>query len=302
MRNVISRYTLILALVVLCVVLSILSPVFLTLSNWLNIVRQVSINGILAVGTTFVVLGGGIDLSIGSVMALAGVVAATLQKTSLGLALFAALAIGTGFGLTNGLLVTRTRTQPFILTLGMGTFARGLTYVYTDGQPIYGMTPAFRIIGGGYIGVIPLPVVIFAVIVAVSYVVLTQTRFGQHTYATGGNEEAARLSGVRTARVKTILFSINGFLAGLAAIVLTSRLNSGEPVAGLGAELDAVAAVVMGGTSLRGGQGGILGTIIGILLVGVVNNGLNLLNVSPYFQSVVKGLVIIGAVLADTKK
>ncbi len=282
--------------------LSVLSPVFITLGNWMNIIRQVSINGILAVGTTFVVLGGGVDLSIGSVMALAGVVAATLQARSLALALLAPVALGTAFGLTNGLLVTKTRTQPFILTLGMGTFARGLTYVYTDGQPIYGMTPVFRIIGGGYLGFVPLPVVIFTAIVLVSYVVLTQTRFGQHTYATGGNEEAARLSGVRTTRVKTALFGIDGFLAGLAGVVLTSRLNSGEPVAGLGSELDAVAAVVIGGTSLRGGQGSILGTIIGILIVGVVNNGLNLLNVSPYYQSVVKGLIIMGAVLADRKK
>jgi ribose/xylose/arabinose/galactoside ABC-type transport system permease subunit len=210
-----------------------------------------------------------------------------------------ALVIGMGCGLANGLFITLGRIAPFVVTLGMMSIARSLTLIYTKGYPISGFTGPFRFIGGGDIVSIPFPIIVFLLTVVVAWLILTQTRLGRYTYAIGGNEETVKLSGINSDFYKTIVYVISGITAAVSALILTSRLNSAEPVAGQGYELDVIAAVVIGGTSLNGGRGSVWGTLIGALLIGVINNGMNLLGISPYFQLLVKGLIIIGAVLLD---
>ncbi|SMB93474.1 ribose ABC transporter membrane protein [Thermanaeromonas toyohensis ToBE] len=285
----------------LTVILSLLSDRFLTVNNLFNVARQVSVDSIVACGMTFVILTGGIDLSVGSVLALTGSLVAGLmtQGFSISVAIATGLILGMVLGYFNGLIVTRGKVAPFIATLVMMTMARGLTLVYTDGRPITGLPREFLQIGGGYLGPVPLPVIIMLSVFLLSHIVLTQTKFGRYVYAIGSNEEAARFSGIDTSRYKNLVYLISGALAALSGIILTSRLNSAQPTAGLGLELDAIAAVVLGGTSLAGGQGGIPGTLIGALIIGILNNGLNLLNVSSFYQQVVKGAVILLAVLGD---
>jgi ribose transport system permease protein len=296
-----KSYGIILAFLLICVGLSILSPVFFTLNNIINVIRQTSIYGIMAVGMTFVILTGGIDLSVGSVLAVSGAICAGMLKAGnpIILVLLATLGVGVGCGLVTGLFVTKARITPFVVTLGMMSIARGLALIYTRGYPISGFSPTFRLIGGGYILGIPIPIIIFLVVVIIAYIVLMQTKLGRYTYAIGGNEETVRLSGINSDFFKTLVYVISGSTAALSALILTSRLNSAEPVAGTGYELDVIAAVVIGGASLSGGRGSVWGTFIGALLIGVINNGMNLLGISPYFQQVVKGLIIIGAVWLD---
>lgn len=293
-----------LALILLALGLALLSDRFLTVNNLLNVARQVSINAIISVGMTFVILTGGIDLSVGSILALAGSITAGIlaQGSSLATGLIAGLLLGLLLGLINGLLVTKGGIPPFIATMGMMTIARGLTLVYTDGRPITGMDESFRFLGGGYVGGIPFPVILMAVIILLAVFMLKKTTFGRYIYAIGGNEEATRLSGIRTGRVIMGVYALAGLLAGLGGIIMSSRLNSAQPTAGMGFELDAIAAVVLGGTSLSGGVGTIGGTLIGAFIIGVLDNGLNLLNVSSFYQQVVKGVVILLAVLLDRKK
>lgn len=282
--------------------LSILSPYFMTMNNILNIIRQTSIYGIIAVGMTFVILTGGIDLSVGSILALSGAVAAGLMKNQSVAPLVAALAailVGAGIGLINGLLVTIGRIAPFVVTLGMVTIARGLALIYTKGYPISGFGEGFRQLGGGYFLGIPIPVIVFILMVALAWFILNHTRLGRYTYAIGGNEETVKLSGINVKFYKSMVYVIVGIMSSLSALILTARLNSAEAVAGQGYELDVIAAVVIGGTSLSGGRGSIIGTLIGALLIGTINNGMNLLGISPYFQQVVKGGLIIGAVILD---
>lgn len=297
------RFGMAVAFVLLAAALAVLSPHFLTVSNLLNIARQVSINAILAAGMTFVILTGGIDLSVGSVLAFAGAVMAGLLAAGrpLLVCIAAGLVVGALLGLTNGLVVARGRVQPFIATLGMLTIARGATLVYTDGRPITGLPDAFVWLGAGEIGRVPVPVVIMALVFALCHVVLARTVFGRHVYAIGGNEEAARLAGVNVAFSKTLVYVISGVLAAVSAVILTARLNSAQPTAGIAFELDAIAAVVLGGTTLAGGEGRIGGTLLGAFIIGVLNNGLNLLNVSSFYQQVVKGAVILLAVLLDRR-
>lgn len=286
----------------ICIVLSFLSPVFFSVNNIMNIFRQTSIYGILAVGMTFVILTGGIDLSVGSILALSGIVCAGMMKnndTGIFLSALAAIAIGGGLGLVNGLIITIGKITPFVVTLGMMTIARGLTLIYSNGYPISGFSAAFRQLGGGYALGIPIPVIIFLVTVALAWFLLNHTRLGRYTYAIGGNEETVKLSGINVGFYKTMAYVLVGIAAGISALILTSRLNSAEAIAGQGYELDVIAAVVVGGTSLSGGRGSIIGTLIGALLIGVINNGMNLLGISPYFQLVVKGIIIIGAVILD---
>ena len=299
--RILRSYGILIAFVLICIVMTILSPVFLTVTNVLNIIRQSSIYGIMAIGMTFVILTAGIDLSVGSILAIAGAIAAGTVKAGMGMevTIIAALAVGLGCGLVNGLLVTMGRITPFVVTLGMMSVARGLTLIYTQGYPISGFQGAFRFIGGGDLVAIPFPIVLFILTTVVAWLVLTQTRLGRYTYAIGGNEETVKLSGINSDLYKTIVYMICGSTAAISALILTSRLNSAEPVAGTGYELDVIAAVVIGGTSLMGGRGSVWGTLIGALLIGVINNGMNLLGISPYFQLVVKGLIIIGAVLLD---
>lgn len=286
----------------LCLILWILTPHFLTVSNLLNVAQQTSINAIIAVGLTFVIITAGIDLSVGSILAFAGVVLAwSLQVgVPLPLALLLGMVVGTVSGLVNGVLISYGRLPPFISTLGMMSVARGAALLFSDGRPISGFNEGFRFLATGEIFYIPVPVIITGLVYLAAHFVLTRTKFGRYAYAIGGNEEAALLSGVNVKFQKAMVYGLSGLLSGLAAIILTARLNSAQPIAGIMYELDAIAATVIGGTSLMGGRGTIFGTLIGALIIGVLRNGLNLLDVSPYIQQVVIGSVIIGAVLVDT--
>ena len=296
-----QRYGMFAILVLLCLILGLMHERFFTTANLLVVTRQAAINGLLAAGMTLVILTGGIDLSVGSVLALAGAVSAeTLAATGdLTWAILAALAVGTVLGFINGLFVAYPNLPPFIVTLATMAWARGLTLVYTDGRHIPDQDGAYRFIGSGYLGPLPVPVVILLVTYLVLWIFLTRTRWGRLIYAVGGNEQACRLAGIPVPRVKTLVYTASGFFAGLTGLVLTARLVSAQPTAGAGYELDAIAAVILGGTSLAGGRGSILGTLVGALIMGVLDNGLNLMNVSPFYQEVAKGLVILGAVLLD---
>ncbi len=301
-KQLLKNNGILIVFLLICLGLAFLSPYFFTMNNILNIIRQTSIYGIIAVGMTFVILTGGIDLSVGSILALSGAICAGLMKnsgSSVFVASLAAIAVGGGLGLINGLIITIGKIAPFVVTLGMVTIARGLTLIYSKGYPISGFSPDFRQLGGGYILGIPIPVIIFIATVAIAWFILNHTRLGRYTYAIGGNEETVKLSGINVKFYKTMAYVIVGIASGVSALILTSRLNSAEAIAGQGYELDVIAAVVIGGTSLSGGRGTIIGTLIGALLIGVINNGMNLLGISPYFQQVVKGCLIVGAVILD---
>lgn len=293
-------------LILLIVVISIMNSAFLDLSNLLNLLRQVSINGLIAFGMTFVILTGGIDLSVGSILALSSAFTAILITS--GLDPIVALIVGVlgGFllGVFNGVLVTFGSMAPFIATLATMTIFRGLTLVVTDGNPItnLGDSYMFQLFGKGYFFGIPVPAVTMIIVFIILAIILQKTTFGRHTYAIGGNEVASKISGIKVNRVKILIYGISGLMSALAGAILTSRLNSAQPTAGTSYELDAIAAVVLGGTSLTGGKGRIVGTFIGVLIIGVLNNGLNLLGVSSFYQQVVKGIVILIAVLIDRKK
>ncbi|WP_047154655.1 ABC transporter permease subunit [Aneurinibacillus tyrosinisolvens] len=292
-------------LLIITMILAIMSSDFLTLNNILNVLRQVSINALIAFGMTFVILTGGIDLSVGSILALSGALTAGFMAdgTSPVAAIALGLAAGAFMGAINGVLVSKGKVAPFIATLATMTIFRGLALVYTDGRPITGFdSNLFTLMGAGYLFGIPVPVIWMLVFFILLYFVLRKTTFGRQVYAIGGNEEATVLSGIKVDRVKIVIYSITGFLSAMAGIILTSRLNSAQANAGVGYELDAIAAVVLGGTSLSGGRGWIFGTLIGSMIIGVLNNGLNLLEVSSFYQQVVKGTVILLAVLLDRKK
>ncbi|MBI5388689.1 MAG: ABC transporter permease [Verrucomicrobia bacterium] len=298
------RFGLVLVLVVICGMLAVLKPQFLTWPNLINVVRQISINGILAVGVTCVLLTGGVDLSLGSVVALAGVVAAGFahpDQFPLVVPVAAGVLAGTLCGAANGLVITLGRVAPFIVTLGMMTVARGLALVISGGRPVSNLSRPFGWIGGGDVLGIPIPVLILFTVTLVCWVFLANTRLGRYIYAVGGNENAARASGLNVTAIKTLAYTICGAMAGLAGVVLASRITTGQPNAGVAYELDAIAAVVIGGTSLSGGVGGVGGTLLGALLMGVINNGLDLLNVSSYYQQIVKGVIIVGAVWLDRR-
>ncbi len=291
---------------VLCLLMSIFSEQFLTSRNLINVARQISINAIIAVGMTFVILTSGIDLSVGSVMALSG----TMMAASMAdwgwnpvLAILFALLVGSLFGLINGSLISFAKMPPIIVTLAMMEVPRGLALLYTGGYPLSGLPSSFSILGRGYLfNIIPVPVLIMLIVYAIAYLLLNQLPLGRYIYAIGGNEEAVRLSGIKVKKYKIFAYVISGFTAATSGIILTSRLMSGQPMAGIGFELDAIAAVVLGGTDIAGGRGSIIGTIIGALILGVLNNGLNLLGVSPYVQRVFKGLIIVLAIYFSSKK
>lgn len=302
-KETLDKYKSLIGLVLLCVVITFVSPAFMTLSNISNVLTQVSTNAIIAVGMTFVILTGGIDLSVGSTVAISGALAASIIKSTnnIFLAVLAAAIVGIAIGIINGLLISKGKLQAFIVTLATMTIFRGATLVFTSGTPISKLPEKFVEIGNGKLGFIPIPVVITVIVLIISIYILTQTRFGRYLYALGGNEDSARLSGINTTKIKTLVYVISGFASSIAGIIIASRIGSASPNAGTSFELDAIAAVVIGGTSLAGGEGKITGTIIGALIIGVLNNGLNLMNVSPFYQSIVKGLVILIAVLLDKK-
>ncbi|HJF32424.1 MAG TPA: ribose ABC transporter permease [Sporosarcina psychrophila] len=305
-QSVLQKIGPFIGLLLIVIIISIMSPNFLTLNNLLNVLRQVSINALIAFGMTFVILTGGIDLSVGSILALTGAVTAGLMAGGMDplLAMFLGLLLGAVLGAINGVIIAKGKVAPFIATLATMTIYRGLTLVYTEGKPISGLgdSQAFQLLGKGYFFGIPVPVITMAITFGILYFILKKTTFGRRVYAVGGNEEASRLSGISVDRIKIYVYALTGMLAALAALILTSRLNSAQPTAGNMFELDAIAAVVLGGTSLTGGRGWIVGTLIGALIIGVLNNGLNLIGVSSFFQQVVKGAVILVAVLLDRKK
>ncbi|WP_321919986.1 ABC transporter permease [Burkholderia cepacia] len=291
-------------LIVVCIAMMIASPSFLSAANLENVLRQVSINAIIAVGMTCVILTGGIDLSVGSVMALSGTLAAGLMVAGVNAvaALAIGIAVGLGFGFLNGLFVAFAGMPPIIVTLATMGIARGLALIYTGGYPIDGLPDWVAFFGSGKVSGIQAPVLIMLVVYAIAWLLLDRMPFGRYVYAIGGNEQATRLTGVRVARVKLIVYTLAGLTSALAAIVLTGRLMSGQPNAGVGFELDAIAAVVMGGTSISGGRGAILGTLVGALLLGVLNNGLNMIGVNPYVQNVIKGGIILLAIYISRER
>jgi ribose/xylose/arabinose/galactoside ABC-type transport system permease subunit len=288
-------------LIILILFFWILTPHFLTVSNLLNVVQQTSINAIIAVGLTFVIISAGIDLSVGSILAFSGVVLASVLNAGypIPLAITASLFVGLACGCLNGLFIAYGKLPPFISTLGMMSVARGAALMYTNGRPISGFSSEFRFLANGEIFSIPSSIIIMILVYIIAHFVLTKTKFGRYVYAIGGNEEAARLSGINVKINKIIIYGVCGLLSGLAAVVLTARLNSAQPIAGMMYELDAIAAAVIGGTSLVGGEGRVTGTLVGALIMGVLRNGLNLLGVSSFLQQTIIGSVIIIAVLAD---
>jgi ribose transport system permease protein len=300
--NSARQFGTVIGLFVLCLVLWILTPYFLTVSNLLNVAEQTSINALVAVGMTFVILSGGIDLSVGSIVALSGVVLGTALKGGqpIATALILALAVGLICGLINGSLISWGGLPPFIVTLGTMSIARGAALLYTEGRPVSGFDEPFRVLATGRVGFLPAPVIVMAVVYAIAHFVLTRTTFGRYVYAIGGNEEATRLSGVSIRFHKTMIYGVSGLMSATAAVILTARLNSAQPIAGMMYELDAIAATVIGGTSLMGGDGSLGGTLVGALIMGVLRNGLNLLGVSSFLQQIVIGAVIVVAVLLDT--
>jgi ribose transport system permease protein len=285
-------------LIAVCVLMSFATDNFLSFNNAMNVLRQVSIIGIMAVGMTFVILTGGIDLSVGAVMALGGTITAGLMVGGLNptLALLVGVAMGLGFGLFNGTLVAFAGMPSIIVTLATMGIARGFALIYSGGYPISGLPGWISWFGAGHIGDIPVPVVIMFLVYFAAWVALERTPFGRYVYAIGGNEQATRLSGVRVSWIKLAVYGIAGVTTAISAIVLTGRLMSGQPNAGIGFELDAIAAVVLGGTAITGGRGSILGTLIGAMLLGIMNNGLNLMGVDPYVQNVIKGAIILLAI------
>jgi putative xylitol transport system permease protein len=308
-----QRYGIVIALLLACLALSLASNNFLTGRNLLNVLRQTSINGVLAIGMTFVILTRGIDLSVGSVVALSGVVAASFATTSssgfipgapwsAALALGIGIAVGMGCGAVSGVIVSHFKVPAFVATLGMLSAARGLTLLYSGGRPVPGLSTGFRLIGTDSVLGIPVPILVLLAVFAGAWFVLSHTRFGRHVYAVGGNPHAAKVSGLPVKRIRLLVYVISGGLAGLAGMILTARTGSALPQAGGAYELDAIAAVVIGGTSLAGGVGRVTGTLVGALLIGVMNNGLDLMGVESYYQQVIKGFLIVAAVMLDQSR
>jgi len=298
-RSFLQRFGLLMVFLLLGLVLSLLSDRFLQVSNLVNVTRQASINGIVSVGMTMVILTGGIDLSVGSVLALSAVIGADLMKQGMPVfvAVLIALSIGAAMGAINGLMIARWRIPPFIATLGTLTVGRGLTLMYTQGQPVTGLPESFRFLGAGSVGPIPMPIIIAAITFILAYIMLTRTRTGEYIYMLGDNPTAARLAGINTNRTTILVYALAGLCAALAGLVLIARLDSAQPVIGIGYEFNAIAAVVVGGTSFAGGEGTLTGTLLGALLLETLNNGLNLMNVSSLWEQVVKGVVIAAALL-----
>jgi ribose/xylose/arabinose/galactoside ABC-type transport system permease subunit len=308
-----GRFAPVLILLILAAIFTYQEPAFASERNFWFLLRQNFVYGILAVGMTFVILTGGIDLSVGSVVAFAGLVAAAVAKgsnwrdvgnpdpggTAVLMAALAAMAIGAGAGLIHGFAIAKLKVPAFVVTLGGLAAWRGAAQVLSQGQPINKFSDDYRFWGSGFVGPVPVPVIIFAAFVALGYVTLRFTTYGRSIYAVGGNPEAARLSGLNTTGLIMSVYVISGFLAGLCGFLLTSRLGAAEVVAGLGYELIVIAAVVIGGTSLFGGEGSVLGTLVGTLLIGVLNSGLAINNVNPYYQPIIIGVIVVFSVYID---
>ena len=304
-KDLAAKYSLILVVLLLGVILSVTTNTFLTATNLINVLRQVSINGILAIGMTFVILTGGIDLTVGATVALAGIMTAGFlrdQGWNTWGVFFLAVAVGLAVGLINGYFVAFWKAAPFVVTLSTMSIARGITYVYSDARPISPLPQNFLNIGTGNIMEIPTPTVVFILLFIIGYIILKHFSIGRYIYAVGGNENAALVSGINVRRVLMFVYAASGVLCGIAAVVLTSRVSAGLPTAGEGYEMDAIAATVIGGTSMSGGRRKLWGTVLGTLLIGMIANGLDLLNVSSFYQQIFKGIIILAAVLIDSKR
>jgi ribose/xylose/arabinose/galactoside ABC-type transport system permease subunit len=297
------RYSLPLVLLVFVILLGISNRTFFTLSNFRVILLQVSAIALLSVGETMVILTGGIDLSLGAIVGFTGVVSALLAQQdgawAAALAVTGGVAVGGIVGAVTGFLVAVAKVPPFVASLGSATTALGFGYVFSEGRPISGLSDQFLAVSGG-IGSVPIPIAAMVIVVAVSWVVLTRTMFGMHVYAVGGNPQAARVAGVKLGKVRFLVYTISGLLGGVAGVILASRATAGIITTGSGYELNAIAAAVIGGVSLMGGRGSVLGAVLGFMILGVVDNGLNILNVSPFYQLIIKGVIIVGAVFTDS--
>lgn len=305
LRNFLGNYGLAIVFVAFFVFMMLTSDSFFTASNLTNIVLQSSVLGLIAIGQTLVMILGGIDLSIGSFIAIAGAVAAVMAKSDFNgwwIPLLAGLLTGLVFGICNSFLIIKGKIAPFLATLATMTVVRGIALIYTKGYPIADLNNSFLFIGQGQVGFIPVAIIIFVVVAILFDFMLSKTQLGRHIYALGGNEESSRIVGIRISRIKLIVYTVSGLLAGLAGIVLTSRVNAADPLAGMSYELDAVTAAVIGGTSLTGGYGTIRGAMLGVMFIGIVSNGLDLMNVSSYYQQIVKGSILVVAVLLDRWK
>lgn len=303
-RAFIAKYGVVLGLVIIMVFFTVMKAKFLTVDNMLNMLRQTSINGLLAIGMTFVVLTGGIDLSVGSIVGAAGMFAALAGRTEMNvpwyLAVLIGLLVGLLLGSVNGFVISYLRVPAFIATLGMLSIARGVTFMASNAKPVPGLSTGFLKVGGGSVGIIPIPILILTAVLVLSYIVLYKTRYGRYVFAAGGNPTSARVSGINVKLITCSVYMMSGVLAGLAGVILTSRVTSGLAQSGDGYEVDAIAAAVIGGNSLSGGRGRLWGTIIGFLIMGAMNNGLDMMAVSSYWQLVIKGVIIIGAVMLDS--
>ncbi len=311
------KYGIVLILLGLFILMSVLSPAFLKTRNLLNVVRQISVIGLIGMGVTIVIITTGIDLSSGSVIALSAVIASSFaQKAGWEAAMYPGLAgklpvivpllagilVGVLCGFLNGWTIAKFKIPPFIATLGMMTIARGFALLYSDGRPVSSLTDSYNFIGQGELLGIPFPIIILIAMAVITHIMLNNTKFGRHIYAIGGNEQAAKISGLDVGKMLILIYTYAGLLSGLAGVVLSSRISSGQPGLGTGYELDAIASAVIGGTSFSGGIGTIWGTMVGALIIGILNNGLDLLNVSAYWQQIVKGLIIVVAIILDERK
>ncbi|MCI7740437.1 MAG: ABC transporter permease [Lachnospiraceae bacterium] len=299
--SVLRNFALVFIIIAIIVVMSFVSPVFMTSKNIINIIRQISINGIIAVGMTFVILTGGIDLSVGSVVAITSVIVGSMLQGGSNwlVACIVALLISLVFGAFNGFMIAYVGFQPFIATLATVTMGSGIALAYSDGKPFTISNESFLKIGQGYLGAIPIPIVLLVIVVAIGLIILKTTTFGRYVFAIGGNKNAAKLSGVRTRRVELMVYIISALCASIVGLILSARISSGQPTAGEGYELDAIAATAIGGTSMTGGVGSLTGTIFGFVLLGLMTNSMNLLNINSFYQEIVKGILIIIAVFLD---
>lgn len=301
LAQILRSFALVIIIIAISIIMSFVSPVFSTPKNIINIIRQISINGIIAVGMTFVILTGGIDLSVGSVVAVTSVVCGYLlqQGTNWLLTCIVALLISLCYGVINGFLVSYINFQPFIATLATVTMGSGIALAFSNGKPFTISDKSFLAIGQGYALGIPIPIILLVIVVAIGMIILKTTTFGRYVFAIGGNENAAKLSGVRTRRVKLLVYVISALCASVVGLILSARISSGQPTAGEGYELDAIAAVAIGGTSMSGGVGSLTGTIFGFILLGLMTNSMNLLNINSFYQEIAKGALIIIAVFLD---
>lgn len=301
--RIIKKYAIVGVLLVIVAFFTIVTDSFLTTGNLLNVARQVAMLGISAVGMTFVILTSGIDLSVGALMGITNIVCSMLMVNA-GIpmvpAVIITLLISALVGLINGLLVAYVRVPALITTLSMMTILRGLSFVLCDGMPVWGLPESFKKLGQGYVGAIPIPVIIMVIVFILGWVFLNRTKTGRYVYGLGGNKEAVRLSGVNTLRNETLVYVLSSVLTGMAGVIMLSRINTGQPKIGTGYEMDVITAVVLGGVSIMGGEGSIIGVFVGVLIAGVLSNGMILIDVSEYYQQITKGLVLLVAVVFDT--